>query len=189
MKNNTIGSFTESNKFHLINVRNCNESIRIEQGNGNDFEGIHLNIYNGQIGINHVSGYLYNSRLNLFMWGHGRDSVYINAECKVRNVTYESFSEPAQITGEGKFWFSGFLQGIGGLINNTINRYNGQEVFACNNYWKVREYGNTDFNTSALQEKNQKYNESYGFFYRFYKNNVESIVLNTYSGSNENSFY
>lgn len=199
LHNNTTGSFTESNKFDQINIRNCTESIRIEQGNGNDsfhgndFEGVHLNIYNGQIGINHVSGYLYNARLNFFMWGHGRDSIYINAdgnaERNVGNITYESFFEPAQIKGFGKFWYSGFLQGIGGLVNNTVNRDDGQEVFACNNYWKIRKYGETDFNTAALQEKNQKYNGSDGFFYRFYKNNVESVVLNTYSGSNENGFY
>ncbi|WP_374187577.1 hypothetical protein ACEPPU_05650 [Priestia aryabhattai] len=199
LHNNTPGLFTESNRFEQINIRNCNESIRIEQGNGtdsfhgNDFEGVHLNIYNGQIGLNHISGYLYNARVNLFMWGHGAESVYINAdgnaERNVGNITYESFFEPAQITGKGKFWFSGFFQGIGGLVNNTIDRDNGQEVFASNNYWKERMYGNTNFNTSALQEKNQKYNGSDGFFYRFYKNNVESILLNTYSGSNENGFY
>ncbi|MFS8601886.1 hypothetical protein LRO89_04705 [Priestia megaterium] len=199
LHNNTPGLFTESNKFEQINIRNCNEAIRIEQGkgndsfHGNDFEGVHLNIYNGQVGVNHISGYLYNARLNLFMWGHGAESVYINAdgnaERNIGNVTYESFFEPAQITGKGKFWLSGFFQGIGGFVNNTINRDDGQEVFAFNNYWKERIYGNTNFNTSALQEKNQKYNGSDGFFYRFYKSNVESILLNTYSGSSENGFY
>lgn len=197
--NNYAGAFSELNKFEDIDIRNCKEHIRLEQGlgdpsfHGNDFDNVYLNVYADQIGFNHVSGYLYNARMNLFMWGYGTTATYIqangNAEHLVGDITYESFGSPAVVTGTGRFWLSGFMRGIGGFTDNTADRVEGEEVFACTNYFKSRPYGTSGFNASALQEKSKKVNGSDGFFYRFSKSNVESVVLNTFDGSNENGLY
>ncbi|WP_394557374.1 hypothetical protein [Priestia aryabhattai] len=82
LHNNTAGSFSEINKFDFIDIKDCNNLIRMEQGagdpsfHGNDFTNVYLNINDGQIGFNHVSGYYYNGRLDLFMWGMAQ-TLYI----------------------------------------------------------------------------------------------------------------
>ncbi|XIH76115.1 hypothetical protein C1N57_27790 (plasmid) [Priestia aryabhattai] len=81
------------------------------------------------------------------------------------------------------------MRGIGNITDNSTDKSDGSEVFGFTNYWKSRTYGTTDFEARSLQEKGKKVNGSDGFFYRFVKNNVESMLLNTFDGSNENGLY
>jgi hypothetical protein len=196
LHNNSSGTFSELNQFDHFQIDYCSNGIRIEQGggdgsfHGNDFNNCYMNVSANQIGFNHVSGYLYNARFRLFMWSHSTTAVYVNAtgnaENNIGDITYESF-QPGQLAGNGRFWFNGFLRGIGGINDNTVHPTS--KVFACDNYWKVIDYSNTGMQAGALPSQNTSYNGPTGFFQSMVKHDVQSVVLNTYSGSEENGLY
>lgn len=149
LDNRSPGAFTELNQFHRLELQYCTEAIRIERSGGNEsfhgnvFDKIYINIGADQIGLNHISGYLYNARFDLFMWAHQESSVYIRAdgvaEHNIGNVTFESFAR-GKFEGNGRFWFEGFVRGIGGLTDDSI-RQRKLRVFAATNYITPKKMG------------------------------------------------
>ena len=198
LHNDRPKSFSELNQFHQMEFSYCQNGVRVEQGggansfHGNDFNNCYFNISSGQIGFNHQSGFLYNARFRLFMWAHSTEAVYVNADGNAVNnigdITYESF-EPGQLTGKGRFWFDGFFRGIRGVNDQTKSREPWQQVFACTNYWKPKPYQDTDMKAGPMNAANNSYNGELGFFQALRKDGVESVVLNTYRGSEENGLY
>lgn len=139
------GVFTELNNFNDVVLNNNINGIRMEKllgddsFHGNNFESVYFNIYDNQIGFNHVSGYYYNGNFRLYMWSHNENAIYINADGNAENnigsITYESFNT-GKLTGNGKFWYSGNLNGIGGINDQTPIKSNGEKIISCNNYKK-----------------------------------------------------
>ncbi len=199
LHNHSPGAFSEINQFHQLELSYCHNGIRIEQGqgkesfHGNDFNNCHFKIGAHQIGFNHQSGYLYNARFRLLMWAVNESAVYVNADGNatdnIGDITYESF-ERGKITGRGRFWFNGFLRGIppDGFVDETVSVNDWVKVFACNNYWKPEPYPMAGM-AGPMNAPNTSYNGQTGFFQSIKKEHVESVVLNTYNGSEDNGLY
>jgi hypothetical protein len=199
LHNQNPGSFTEANQFSNIGFEFCNNGIRMEQGGGNDsfhgngFNNCFFKIGANQIGFNHVAGYYYNGRFKLIMQAYDRTSVYLNtdgtAEHNIGDFTYESF-QTGKFTGSGRFWFNGFIQGVGGVNDQAIvAAAPHQRSIACTNYWKSVAYGTTGMTAAPIPSANGAYNGSAGQILSGTKENVSSIIINTYSGSDENGLY
>jgi hypothetical protein len=127
------------------------------------------------------------------MWAHDTSAVYLNsngnADHNVGDMTYESF-KVGKLTGTGRFWFSGFLRGIGGINDETsIAGATYQRGFACTNYWKSVPYGASGLNAGPLHWPDSAYNGSAGQILSLTKPDVGSIVINTYNNSEENGLY
>ncbi len=202
LHNQSNKAYSELNQFHQIELSFCENGIRLEQGggahsfHGNDFNNCYINVEAGQIGFNHVSGFFYNARFRLFMWAHSTEAVYVNADGNgvdnIGDITYESF-KPGKFTGSGRFWFSGFIRGRGkpnnGINDQTTPQRPWEKVIACDNYWKSVPYANTDMKAGPISSHNKSLHGPLGFFQSLTKRNVESVLVNTYSGSSENGFY
>jgi hypothetical protein len=202
LHNQSSRAYSELNQFNQLELAFCENGIRIEQGggahsfHGNDFNNCYFNVAEGQIGFNHVSGFLYNARFRLFMWGHSPESTYINADGNaidnIGDITYESF-KPGKLTGSGRFWFNGFLRGRGkpndGINDQTTPQRPWEQVIACDNYWKSTPYADSGMTAGPLKSPNDSMQGPLGFFQSLRKHNVESVVLNTYSGADENGLY
>lgn len=198
--NNASGAFSELNQFHQIVLNYCQNGIRLERGggdasfHGNDFNNCYFNVGAKQIGFNHVSGYLYNARFRMFMWAHSTESVYVNANGNatdnIGDITYESFKK-GKITGSGRFWFNGFFRGIppDGVVDETERSKNWEKVFACNNYWKPSPYADSGMKAGPLDAHDNSFNGPVGFFQSLKKNEVASVVLNTFNASGANGLY
>ena len=182
-----IGTFTELNNFKDIDLSNNINGLRIEQTSGdnsfhgNDFDTIYFNVYENQIGLNMVKGYLYNARFNLFMWCHSTRGVYVhcggNAEHNYGVISYESFQK-GQLTGSGRFWYTGYLNGIGGLVDNTSQKEDGEKIFVCDNYKKDISH-ETVGNITSLRP-GYKYGGVNSGIFSVVNDNEESILFNGY---------
>lgn len=199
LHNQSAGASTRANQFNNIDLSYCINGIRMEQGSGG--EGFHANVFNNcffnvaanQIGFNHVSGYYTNGRFRLFMWAHDTSAIYLhaggNADQNVGDMTYESF-KVGKLTGAGRFWFSGFLRGIGGINDETsLAGASYQRGFACTNYWKSVPYGTSGLSAGPLHWPDSAYNGSAGQILSLTKPDVGAIVINTYNNSEENGLY
>lgn len=196
--NQSAGTFSELNQFYHMQIEYCENNIRIEQGGGNNsfhgcsFDHIYMNIGANQIGFNMVSGYFYAGRFNLFMWSHDTTSVYVNSDGNtencIGNISYESF-EPGRITGTGRFWFNGFLRGIGGINDETTAKSNGEMVFACSNYQTPITLKNTSMKSYALTGAEQRYSGQFGMLKRLVGTNIDCLLGLCYSGSSVNGLY
>jgi hypothetical protein len=195
------GSFSEANIFENIWIDNCSEAIRLEQGDGNDsfhgnvFDNCYINIGPNQVGFNHVSGFYYNGKFRFFMWSHDVSSVYINAmgnsELNTGDITFESQCPdavsgpcPGKIVGSGRFWYNGSFNGIGSINDYTSKLGSGEQVFACNNYWKSKLYDKNSgipLLVGPLNAHNNYYTNPIGMFSSLKANNIESVILNTYN--------
>ena len=181
------GVFTEINNFKDIDLSNNINGLRIEQTHGdhsfhgNDFDNIYFNVNENQIGLNLVKGYLYNARFNLFMWCHSTSGVYIhcggNAEHNTGVISFESFQK-GQLTGSGRFWYTGYLNGIGGIVDNTTDLSNGEKVFACDNYKKGITHA-TVGNITTLRT-GYKYGGVNSGIFSVVNDNEESFLFNGY---------
>ncbi|WP_033578282.1 glycosyl hydrolase family 28-related protein [Priestia aryabhattai] len=156
LHNNELNSYTEANIFQNLRLDFNKNAIRIQQGKGNQsfhgniFEHIFINVKPGQVGLNLVSGYLYNSRFDLIMWGQKNTNgtqptnsnrpVYVNAdgigENNVGNITVESYGESI-LTGKGKFQWAGTLTGIGGQDQEIVYKDYSKEGFSCDNCKRI----------------------------------------------------
>lgn len=195
--NESDGAFTELNYFDIA-LDYCNEAVRIEKGSagdesfhGNEFHFL-INVGENQIGINHVSGYLYNARFNIKLWAHSTSSVLINAdgnaEHNVGDITYESF-EKGQVTGAGRFFFSGFLRGIGGLSDNSAKKSNGTKVFACTNYHTPVTNSSLVGQIGSVGDVAQTYNGINPGLYMLTADGKMTPVINGYKNGEEGKLY
>lgn len=210
LHNRSAGSFTEANIFSRISLEYCGNGVRMEAGpapagisfHGNVFDGLFINVGARQIGFNHVSGYYYNGRFRMSLWAHSDASVYVNAdgnaERNIGDITYESGdgkSSPfgaGRLTGRGRFWYSGPLQGIGPLVDETTvsGRDTCQKVFACDNWWAPKPYGSTGLMASAPRSHTSSYNGPTGFFQALRGPGMESVLFNTHDdGKSANGLY
>jgi len=198
LHNNRNGSFSELNQFSHIQVDYCENNIRMEQGNGtvsfhgNSFDHVYMNVGANQIGFNMVSGYFYNGRFDLFMWSHDPSAIYVHAGGNVEhcmgNITYESF-QPGRFTGTGRFWFNGFIRGIGGMVDETTVKTSGEMVFACTNYQSSTTLKGTSMKVHSLTGAEQRYNGQHGMLKRLTHSNIESLLGVCYSGNSDNGLY
>ena len=193
----SAGVFTELNNFYDITLNNNINGIRMEQllgdnsFHGNNFESVYINVYDGQIGFNHVSGYYYNGNFRLYMWSHSENAVYLNAngnaENNIGSITYESFRR-GKVTGSGRFWFNGILTGIGGFNDETTIKNNGEKIISCNNYKKTINHeivGNIISMFSGDQ-----YNGVNPGIYGVSNDNEKSFLINGFNyGSNSKIYF
>lgn len=195
--NNTgAGTFTELNTFNDIVLNSNINGIRMEKlagddsFHGNSFENVYINIYDNQIGFNHVSGYYYNGNFRIYMWSHRENSVYLNvngnAEHNIGSITYESFKK-GRITGSGRFWFEGKLTGIGGITDDTRVKDNGEKVISCDNYKSIINHDVVGKITS-VHNCNQ-YNGVNSGIYGVSNNNEKSFLINGFNYGNNSKLY
>lgn len=175
------GTFSEVNSFTDIVLNYNTNGIRMEKlagdssFHGNNFFNVYFNIGVNQIGFNFVSGYYYNGNFRLYMWAHDDSSVYLNAngtaEHNIGDITYESLNV-GKFTGQGRFWFSGSINGIGGCDTREIlTRANGEHVIHCDNFmrnishptvgnirslWSGREYTGNNAGMYGISNDNEK---------------------------------
>jgi len=198
LHNNSTNAFTEVNNFNDIVIDYCDNGVRIEKGSGSDsfhgnsFDKVYMNVGANQIGFNLVSGYYYNGRINLFMWSHDTTSVYINADGNGEHIqgtlTYESFAT-GQFTGIGRFWVSGFLDGIGGVTDNTIQGSSTEENIAFNNYNKGKTQSTLNTTISPIVDYGKRLD---GGDYNLYSSrgpNDEGFLLNGYNYGSNSKLY
>lgn len=196
-------SFSEMNQFSHVWIKQCRNGVRMQAGrgqqsfHGNVFDQVFMDIYGSDTGFNHLSGYYYNGRFRLYLWGHTDSVVYVNAggkaELNTGDITYESQDEPGgagpRLTGGGKFWFHGHFQGLGKVDDATAPRQKWTKVFACDNYWKKSEYGSSGLLAGPMTGQNRCDNGPLGFFQSLTRKDVNSVLLNTYDNSPDNGFY
>ena len=190
------GVFTELNNFNDITLNDNVNGIRMEQllgddsFHGNNFESVYINVYANQIGFNHVKGYYYNGNFRLYMWSHSENATYLNvsgnAEHNVGSITYESF-KTGKITGGGRFWFSGNLNGIGGINDQTTPKSNGEKIVSCDNYKKPITH-ETVGKIISMYTGCQPSGTNVGMF-GVTNNNEKSFLINGYDYGNNSKFY
>lgn len=145
LSNNREGAFTEINRFTNIELQNCYNNVRLEQGIGNN--SFHGNIFEvwtnsraGQISFNFVSGIIYNNKFILNMWA--------DTEATFFNIESDTFSRwnffdvrietnKGKIKGNGTLWgfghFGGFPNG-GGEKLVTDETTQSKTVFCCSDF-------------------------------------------------------
>lgn len=181
LHNEGADTYSEVNCFRDFRIDFCENAIRMEKGSGNDsfhgnvFDKVYMNVKPNQTGFNHVSGYYYNGRFDLFMWAQhkGKDGsgnpilptgserpVLVNANGKAKNnignITVEAYGEPV-LAGTGFFWFEGFIKGIGGtnqpnvFADTTVPRNDGTTVFRYDNNFNRVERKSLTANAGVTQ--------------------------------------
>lgn len=191
-----VGVFTELNNFNDITLNDNMNGIRMEQllgddsFHGNNFESVYINIYDEQIGFNHVKGYYYNGNFRMYMWAHGENAIYLsangNAENNIGSITYESFRK-GKITGNGRFWFNGKLTGIGGINDETSVKTNGEKIISCDNYKTTINHEIVGRITSIHTGK--QYNGVNAGIYGVSNDNEKSFLMNGFKYSDNSKLY
>lgn len=145
LSNNREGAFTEINRFTNIELQNCYNNVKIEQGIGNNsFHGnmfeVWTNNKTGQTSFNFVSGIVYNCRFILNMWGDSGIVFFnINSNLLSRWNFFDVRVETnkGKISGNGTLWgfghFGGFPNGGGEkLITDETDQ--SKTVFCCSDF-------------------------------------------------------
>ena len=145
LSNNREGAFTEINRFTNIELQNCYNNVKIEQGIGNN--SFHGNVFEvwtnsraGQTSFNFVSGIVYNCRFILNMWADTEATFFdINSDSLSRWNFFDVRVETnkGKISGNGTLWgfghFGGFPNG-GGEKLITDETTQSKTVFCCSDF-------------------------------------------------------
>jgi len=196
--NDSPGAFTEFNVFRELWIGRCTNAIRLERGrgtesfHGNVFENVVVNLGAGETGLNLASGFFYNGRFDITLFSHHPSAVYVNADGLAEHcggqLRFESFA-PGRLTGRGRFWWHGTLDGIGPLADESAPEVPHGPVFACANYWSPASYAGSGLALRPLAAGRELPNGPFPLVARLSGDQVESVLVNVYRAGTGNGLY